>query len=51
MAVLNAADVGSADDLRRASSTTWVKMADISVEGLRQAFLVAAELMVSDASR
>lgn len=39
VAVLNASDVGSADDLRKNSATSWVKMSDISVEGLRQAFL------------
>lgn len=39
MAFLNASDVNSPDDLLKDSSITSIKMSDISVEGLRQAFL------------
>lgn len=39
MAVLNARDVASPDDLEDPSSTCWVKMSELSIEGLRQAFL------------
>lgn len=39
MAVLNASDIGSAKDLRNKGATCWVKMSQVSVEGLRQAFL------------
>lgn len=39
VAVINASDVNSPEDLGNASSTCWIKMASVSVEGLRQAFL------------
>lgn len=39
MAVVNARDVASPDDLAAPSSTCWVKMSELSIEGLRQAFL------------
>ena len=39
MAVLNAGDVASPEDLADPSTTCWVKMSELSIEGLRQAFL------------
>ena len=39
VAVLNARDVQSPDDLDDPAATCWVKMSDVGVEGLRQAFL------------
>jgi AAA domain len=39
VAVLNSSDVGSVADLLRPSASCWVKMAEVSIEGLRQAFL------------
>ena len=39
IAVVNARDVVSPDDLARPGATCWVKMSEVSVEGLRQAFL------------
>ncbi len=39
IAVLNARDVQSAEDLDEPAATCWIKMSDVSVEGLRQAFL------------
>ena len=39
VAVLNAQDVSDPEVLQRQRSWCWIKMADISVEGLRQAFL------------
>ena len=39
LAVVNARDVASPDDLADPSATCWVKMSEISIEGLRQAFL------------
>ena len=39
IAVVNAMDVASPDDLAKPSATCWIKMSEISIEGLRQAFL------------
>ena len=39
MAVVNAKDIVKPEDLDDSSATCWIKMSDISVEGLRQAFL------------
>ena len=39
VAVINAKDVVKPDDLNGASGTCWIKMSEISIEGLRQAFL------------
>jgi DNA repair ATPase RecN len=39
VAVLNARDICAPDDLARPESTCFVRMSDVSVEGLRQAFL------------
>jgi hypothetical protein len=38
-AVINANDVSDPADLSNPSTTTWVKMSEVSIEGLRQAFL------------
>ena len=39
LAVVNAKDVASPDGLEHPAATCWVKMSELSVEGLRQAFL------------
>lgn len=39
VAVVNASDVVSPDDLKKPSATCWIKMSEIGIEGLRQAFL------------
>ena len=39
IAVVNAKDVMRPEDLGHSSATCWVKMSEISIEGLRQAFL------------
>lgn len=39
VAVVNAQDVNSPDDLAKPGATCWIKMSDVSAEGLRQAFL------------
>ena len=39
IAVLNATDVASPQDLAEPSATCWIKMSEVSIEGLRQAFL------------
>ena len=39
VAVINAKDIVKPDDLDGASGTCWIKMSEISIEGLRQAFL------------
>ena len=39
VAVVNAQDVSSADDLGKPGATCWIKMSEVSVEALRQAFL------------
>ena len=39
LAVVNAKDVTTPDDLDDRAATCWIKMSEISIEGLRQAFL------------
>ena len=39
VAVVNARDVVAPDDLEKPSATCWVKMSEVGIEGLRQAFL------------
>ncbi|MCY4289905.1 MAG: AAA family ATPase [Aestuariivita sp.] len=39
IAVVNACDVTTSDDLVNPSATCWIKMQEISLDGLRQAFL------------
>lgn len=39
IAILNANDVSRPEDLANPSSFCWIKMSDISIEGLRQAFI------------
>lgn len=39
VAIINAPDVNSPDDLRKPGASCLIKMSEISVEGLRQAFL------------
>ena len=39
IAVVNAMDVKSPDDLADPAATCWIKMSEVGVEGLRQAFL------------
>ena len=39
VAVVNASDVVAPDDLAKPSATCWIKMSEIGIEGLRQAFL------------
>ena len=39
VAILNAQDVCSPQDLLKPGATTWIKMSTLSIEGLRQAFL------------
>ncbi len=39
IAIINAQDVNSPDDLRKPGSSCYIKMSRVSVEGLRQAFL------------
>ena len=39
VAVVNAKDVTKPDDLAERSCTCWIKMSEVSIEGLRQAFL------------
>lgn len=39
VAVVNAKDVVTAEDLDDRSASCWVKMSEVSIEGLRQAFL------------
>jgi energy-coupling factor transporter ATP-binding protein EcfA2 len=39
VAVVNASDVGGVEDLREAGASCWIKMSEVSIEGLRQAFL------------
>ena len=39
VAVINAKDIVKPNDLDGASGTCWIKMSEISIEGLRQAFL------------
>ena len=39
IAVVNAGDVASPDGLAEPSATCWIKMSEVGIEGLRQAFL------------
>jgi predicted metal-dependent phosphoesterase TrpH len=39
IAVLNARDVAKPEDLDDRAATCWIKMSEVSIEGLRQAFL------------
>jgi PHP family Zn ribbon phosphoesterase len=39
IAVVNAKDIVEPEDLDDRSATSWIKMSDVSIEGLRQAFL------------
>jgi len=39
VAVINAQDVSSPDDLEKPGSSCWIKMSNVTFEGLRQAFL------------
>ncbi len=39
MAVLNAQDISSPADVAKAGTCCWIKMSEVSLEGLRQAFL------------
>ncbi|MBI2191973.1 MAG: AAA family ATPase [Planctomycetes bacterium] len=39
LAILNAQDVSGPDDLEKPGASCWIKMSEVSVEGLRQAFL------------
>jgi DNA repair ATPase RecN len=39
LAIVNAQDISSPEDVSRPGAWCWVKMADVSIEGLRQAFL------------
>jgi len=39
VALVNAADVKAPDDLAQPGASCWVKMSEVSIEGLRQAFL------------
>jgi len=39
VAILNAQDVGRPDDLAKPGASSWIKMSEVTVEGLRQAFL------------
>jgi DNA repair ATPase RecN len=39
VAIINASDAGSPDDLRAPGASCWIKMSEVSIEGLRQAFL------------
>lgn len=39
VAVINAKDVAEPEDLADPAATTWIKMSEVSIEGLRQAFL------------
>ena len=39
VAVINAKDIVKPEDLEIPSATCWIKMSDVSIEGLRQAFL------------
>lgn len=39
VAVINAQDVSSPDDLEKPGASCWIKMSNVTIEGLRQAFL------------
>jgi predicted ATPase len=38
-AIINAQDVSGPDDLQKPGATCWIKMSEVTIEGLRQAFL------------
>lgn len=52
VAVINAQDVSSPEDLEKPGSSCWIKMSNVTLEGLRQAFLdpVSRIRLDSDAS-
>ena len=39
VAIINAKDVSDPNDLKKPGASCWIKMSEISIEGLRQAFL------------
>ena len=39
IAVVNARDIAKPEDLDDRSATCWIKMSEVTIEGLRQAFL------------
>jgi DNA repair ATPase RecN len=39
VAILNAQDVQSSEDLAKTGSSCWIKMSEVSIDGLRQSFL------------
>ena len=39
IAIINASDVSNPDDFDKPASSCWIKMSEVSLEGLRQAFL------------
>jgi len=39
VAIVNAQDVSSPEDLEKPGSSCWIKMSNVTIEGLRQAFL------------
>lgn len=39
VSIINAQDISGPDDVAKPGSTCWIKMSEVSVEGLRQAFL------------
>lgn len=39
VAVINAQDVSSPEDLEKPGASSWIKMSEVTLEGLRQAFL------------
>ncbi len=39
VAIINSQDVSSPDDLEKPGSSCWIKMSNVTLEGLRQAFL------------
>lgn len=47
MAIINANDVSSPEALAEPSATTWIKMAEPSIEGLRQAFLEQSRIRLN----
>jgi energy-coupling factor transporter ATP-binding protein EcfA2 len=52
VAVINAQDVSSPEDLEKPGSSCWIKMSNVTLEGLRQAFLdpVSRIRLVTDPS-
>ena len=39
VAIINAKDVSDPNDLKKSGASCWIKMSEVSIEGLRQAFL------------